>query len=87
MSHWQRIQYSLIGTTANGAQAVIYYQLFKQEIMVMATGEYSGQFTPAIHNLATWWIAEIVILQFAIMAFLLYGPIREQKGKRPVVRR
>lgn len=87
MSHWRRLQYSLIGTLANGVQAVIFTQVFQDTIMPMATGDFSGQFTSHIHGIETFWLAEIVILQFAIILYLLYGPVREQQRRQPVVRR
>lgn len=87
MSHWRRLQYSLVGTLANGAQAVIYYQIFKQEIMSLATGSMQGPFTSAIHPLQTFWLAEIVVLQFALLVYLIYGPVREQQRREVVPRR
>lgn len=87
MSHWRRIQYVLVGTTVNAVQAVVYYQIFKQELVVMATGEYSGPFTTHITATANLWLGEIVILQFALLMYLLFGPVREQQVREVVPRR
>ena len=87
MSHWRRLQYSLIGTLVNGAQAVIYSQVFKGEIMPLATGAHQGPFTAHIQTLQTFWVATIVVLQFALLVYLLYGPVREQQVREVVPRR
>lgn len=87
MGAWRRLQYSLIGTMANAVQAVIYTQVYQDRLVPMATGDFSGIFTSYITTIGNFWLAEIVILQFAIFVFLLYGPIREQKRRDVVVRR
>lgn len=87
MGQWSRLQYSLVGTLVNGAQAVLFTQIFQDRLVVMATGEYSGPFTQHILTLEAFWLAEIVILQFALFAYLLYGPVREQQVREVVPRR
>lgn len=87
MGTWRRLQYSLVGTLANGVQAVVYSQVYQDRLVAMATGEFSGMFTSHITTIGNWWLAEIVILQFAIMVYLLYGPVREQKRRKALIRR
>jgi len=84
VSHWRRIQYSVVGTLVNGVQAIIYFRLFEAEFVAMATGDFSGPFTEHIHTISTLWAAEIVVIQVALLLYLLWGPVREQRAVEEV---
>jgi hypothetical protein len=79
MGNYARTQFAFITTIGMAIAAVIYQQVFVNELLPLVTGEHSGQFTDQVV-----WLDRIVPIVIGIIllvtwAWVIAGAVQEER--------
>jgi hypothetical protein len=81
MSFVNRLAYVIAGTIANAVHGMIYLRVGIDLISMGAEGgEYAGPFSSMAGVMGNLWLVTIIIIQIGLLAYLIYGGIREEKA-------
>ena len=87
MSFVRRLAYVIFGTVANSVHALIFLRIGQGLFAKGAEGgTYEGVFSPMASMAQNFWLLAIIVIQIGLLAYLLYGGVREERARAVVPR-
>ncbi len=87
MSFIRRLAYVIFGTVANSVHALIYLRIGEGLFAMSAEGgAYEGPFSSMASMAQNFWLLAIIVIQIGLLAYLIYGGVREERARGVVPR-